>query len=302
MPSCAVLSAFVAYPTQSSYRYSFRLFFSLTPRGRVIAPKARNRSEAEACDRETVRCDLPPYKYHCQCPPPPVYFLDWWTRWTSGQQQDNMPSAAAGTPFALRMDWVDADKDPFRAWLGANANSWLVVHEVARDENPHVHVLLYSDKNLDALRKSFKRAFAEKRGNGSYSLKPCDDDVNRYVQYMCKGPNKDEGPDIVFRHGLVYTDADLSRYHSEYWAEAEARKPSRVKGNVVEQLLAICQEKGVNGNQRSEIAKEYIRMMRDRHKPINVFAARACVNTVSVLLDPTGSAEDWLVSEIAQPR
>lgn len=216
-----------------------------------------------------------------------------------------MASSGASAPFALRLDWVDADREPFSVWLHENALSYLVVHEVARDENPHVHVLFYSVKKLDALRKSFKRAFADKRGNGAYSMKACDDSVERYVQYMCKGPNRDEGPDVLMRHGLVYTDADIVRMHAAYWEENGAPKRKRgsvVKETRIEQLERICKEKGVTGNHRSEIAKEYIRIMRDEKKPINVFAARSAINTVSVLLDPTGSAEDWLVQEIAQPR
>lgn len=88
-----------------------------------------------------------------------------------------------------------------------------------------------------------------------------------------------------------------------YWVNNESliensKKRAKVeKESIVDQVEKEAKKKGLKGHDRVEIAKIYIRMFRDARKGINVFAARAIVNTVSCLLE--GSAEDLLAVKIA---
>jgi hypothetical protein len=73
----------------------------------------------------------------------------------------------------------------------------------------------------------------------------------------------------------------------EYWINAsiEENRAKIEKEPIVDQVERICKVKGVRGYDRSEIARVYIRLFRDARKGIDVDAARAVVNTVSLLLD-----------------
>lgn len=208
------------------------------------------------------------------------------------------------TPFAFRMDFVDADKEPLVKWLDSSACSYLVVHETHDGENPHVHVVFHSGKKLSALRMDFKRKFPTKIGNGGYSMKECDDDVEAYMRYMCKGDSSDDAPVVLACQGLEYSSDKVAAAHAAYWVNNEALKSNAQKRKklvkpqtVIEQLEAECKEKGYKT--KEQIAAWYIRKLRDARKPINIFSARAIVNTVWVLVDGSEAAIDQLANSIA---
>lgn len=207
--------------------------------------------------------------------------------------------------FALRCDFDrDADKQRLSDWLSSNADSFLVCYEEVDDENPHVHAILYSGKKIDALRKSFKRIFEEKRGNGAYSLKPCSGDVDSYIAYICKG-SEDEPPEVICSQGLEFSDERVQLAHERYWdvnarlkSAANARAAS--KGSMVETVEKLCREEGVRPYDRKGIARVYIREMKKARKAINIFAARAVVNGVVVALDEEdGAPTEEIVISIA---
>lgn len=210
-----------------------------------------------------------------------------------------------GQAYALRIDWKDSDKDKLVEWLESNGcGSVLCVYEDHEGENPHVHLIIWSEKKLEALRKSFKRAFPEHVGNKGYSIKVCDDDTDAYMRYMCKGKDKNTLPRVVYRMGLDYTDDNIKRYHEQYWVNNDAlmtnkRKRGELKLGLIERIEKICKDEGVRKNDREGIAKIYIRLYRDARKSINTFAARAVVNTVQILLDDTGDCMDELARQIA---
>lgn len=205
--------------------------------------------------------------------------------------------------YAVRVDVSDADRDNLSRWCSANGSAFLCVYEEAADENPHVHIVLFSNKNIRAIRESFRRTFPDKTGNGAYSIKVCDDDTDAYMRYMCKGKSKDDQPEVWFRQGLEYSVGAVVDAHERYWVNNEAlaqnRRVRQRTGNIVEELERICKSKGVSKSDRTAIAKEYIRLYRDARKGINVFQARAVVNTVQLLLDDNGDQEEVLAGQIA---
>jgi hypothetical protein len=204
--------------------------------------------------------------------------------------------------FALRCDFNhDADKQRLSDWLSSNCDGFIVCYEEVDDENPHIHALLYSGKNIDTLRKSFKRVFEEKRGNAAYSLKACDGDVDDYLAYICKGVDPDVGPQVVCFQGLEFDEQRVASMHARYWDEnarriRAAKERSAAKGSMVDAVEKLCREEGVRAYERKKVALVYIREMRKMRKPINIFAARAVVNGVVVLLD---EEESGATDEIA---
>lgn len=204
--------------------------------------------------------------------------------------------------YAIRIDVTDALKKRISDWLSGNGNGFICVKEVSGD-NHHVHIILDSVKSIKQLRSSFTRAFPECVGNKSYSLKLCDDDYDAYIRYICKGESKEIPPVVWCKQGLHYTAEHIELAHGKYWVNNDAlienaKKRARVeKESIVEQVEKAAKKADLKGYERVEVAKIYIRMFRDARKGINVFAARAVVNTVCCILD--GCAEDALAVKIA---
>lgn len=205
------------------------------------------------------------------------------------------------TRYAIRMDVDESFKRRVSDWFSGAGNGYIVVYEVSGD-NKHIHAILDSVKSIKQLRNSLTHAFPECCGNKGYSLKVCDDNYDAYIRYICKG-TVDEEPVVWTKQGLKYTAEDINNAWQMYWVNnsaliENAKKRVKVeKENIVEQVEKAAKAAGLKGYERVEVAKIYIRLFRDARKGINVFAAKAVVNTVCCLLE--GSAEDHLASKIA---
>jgi len=209
--------------------------------------------------------------------------------------------------LALRADVSDNMKERLSKFMSEQADGFIVAREVVEGENPHIHAILElgHGRTLKSVRSAWTRAFPECVGNKGYSLKVCDDDWSAYVRYICKG-TKDTPPVIWCWCGMDYNQDVIKSAWEKYWVNNAALEENRVKrvgvekGNVIEQLEKVCKGKGFKGGDRKEVALEYIRMFRDARKGINVFAARAVVNTVCCLLDGGDSAAESLAWKIAE--
>lgn len=204
--------------------------------------------------------------------------------------------------YAIRLDVQEHMRKRVSEWMSSNGNAFIVAYEVSGD-NKHVHAILDSVKSIKQLRNSLTHAFPECVGNKGYSMKVCDDDYDAYIRYICKGISAEEEPVIWCKQGLKYTAQDIVDAHAMYWVnnqaiQENAKKRARVeKESIVEQVEKAAKKAGLRDYERVEVAKIYIRMFRDARKGINVFAARAVVNTVCCLLGD--SAEDHLAQKIA---
>lgn len=196
--------------------------------------------------------------------------------------------------FALRLDYKSEYYDRVLAILCLASRYFAVIEDGDQGQNTHIHAIMYSDKKLAALRKAIQRQFPEERGNGFYSLKECDQDIDAYMRYMCKGSSKESMPVILGYCGLDYNKSSIVDWHNAYWVNNEALAKNKKKrkgkdaGTVTEILEKRCKEKKIRADEREKIAHEYIRMYAEWRKPINVFAARAVVNTVCVILEEDG--------------
>jgi len=204
----------------------------------------------------------------------------------------------------LRADVFDGFKPRLIKWLTAVALGWIVAYEES-GSNKHVHLILDSGFDIKKLRNSFTRTFEECVGNKGYSLKFCDDDFDAYIRYICKGDDKDSPPVVWSRQGLGYTDDSIKLAHEMYWVNNDAivanskKRRAVEKENIVEQVEKKAKALGLKASDRVGVAQVYIRLFRDARKGINVFAARAIVNTVCCLLDEGSSSENYLAMKIA---
>jgi len=219
--------------------------------------------------------------------------------------------------FALRLD-VPADpearlrfKGQVDTWLLQNCKAWILALESHEGENPHAHAILDSSKKIKDLRNTLVYALgfgakgSRHGGNAAYSLKACTDDPTDYLRYICKGESEAEGPRIWSRQGLEYGEEAIREAHANYWVTNAALKENSAKRRklaattTVEALEKLCKQKGYKGFDRVSVANEYISMYCAARKPINLYAARAVVNTVCCLLDLGDQAKASLASRIA---
>lgn len=208
--------------------------------------------------------------------------------------------------YALRVDVREGFKAKFLAWLPTIAIAWICVYEADSIENRHVHLILDSEKDIKKVRNSFTKKFPDCSGNKGYSLKLCNDDFDAYIRYICKGTSVDEPPVLWGFQGLDYTKEVIADAHRMYWVnneslKANAKKRARVeKESIIDQVEKESKKLGLKEYQREDVARVYIRLFRDARKGINVFAARAVVNTVCLLLEGGDKSETTLAQEIAR--
>jgi hypothetical protein len=207
--------------------------------------------------------------------------------------------------YAIRMDVNDGMKARISKWMSSSGNGFIVVAENgAEGENKHIHAILDSVKSIKVLRNSLTHSFPECVGNKGYSLKLCDDNYEAYIRYICKGVSVEEEPVVWCKQGLLYTAQHIQEAHDKYWVNNEAliensNKRRKVeKESIIDQVEKEAKKKGLRQGDRVEVSRIYIRLFRDARKGINVFAAKAVVNTVCLLLEGD-CAEDHLAYKIA---
>lgn len=196
--------------------------------------------------------------------------------------------------YALRMDLGEGVYEKISVWL-SRFESFFVVREGV--SNPHVHMWLSGDKEYAAVRKDIQRSFAG-AGNGFYSLKRCDSDYVDYYRYMCKGEEQGSLPDVCFRQGLLFTDEWVQEKHDEYWEFNASIVCARGSAeNVVSYVEREAKRLKLDGTNREEVARIYVKHYVEKRKGVNVFHARSVVNTVCAILSV--GAFDALVADVA---
>jgi len=203
--------------------------------------------------------------------------------------------------YALRVDVLPTTREKLDTFLTKHCEAWIVAYEEAGD-NKHIHAIIDSHKKDKDLRNALRLLGT---GNRSYSLKQCTDDYVDYIRYICKGVDKDQPPVIWTYQGLDYSEEVIREAHDKYWVTNEAYKENASKRRkldsvtVVEALEKLAKEKGLKGFDRVGVANLYISMYVAARKPINLYSARAVVNTVCCVLDLGDQARDSLASRIA---
>lgn len=201
--------------------------------------------------------------------------------------------------LALRLDILDdSNVQSLVGLCDSLGGSYWIVRE-GGTANPHLHVHLVTKTKLNAVRQAFKRRFPDHSGNGHYSIKQCDQDVEGYDRYLAKGDAEGDEPIVIARSGLEYTLDNIRAWHRDYWRvnqELMLKRRKKLQGAVADQLLQECLDKGIKS--RGGIGIVYLSLMKAANKPINTFAGKAAINTVWLALDDGHSARDHLLGEL----
>lgn len=193
--------------------------------------------------------------------------------------------------YSIRVDGNDSGK--LLEWLAADGGAYMVVREL-QDSNPHMHVVLHSKKKIQPLRMSFRRKFPELSGNGGYSITAVRD-LDKYMRYMCKGPDEDTPPDVVGAEGMAYGADAINDWHVRYWDTAAQLGRRTAALPVAGAVLHAAQEEQVAWSNREKLAELYIRELVRRDKSINVYAVKGAVSLLQCKLCP----DDTAIKDIA---
>lgn len=182
---------------------------------------------------------------------------------------------------------TDNSYDEVKEFITTKQASGFAVYEKAGDNNEHHHWYLEVNgyKNVQTFRVALTKKIPGLKGNGSYSVKECDDDYERYWQYMCKGAGSGTGPQVVWRHGLIFTDEKLEELHQAYWNENRMKKRAKVEP-IMDVVYDQLKADGTAWRDREAIAHAYIRELYKRNKPINLYSVKSACNLLQVRLAP----------------
>lgn len=202
--------------------------------------------------------------------------------------------------FALRVDISSHDRlGSVIDWL-AGHGSYIVVQE-GGEQNPHVHALLECPVAVRMLRQDLRRKLTFLSGNGDYSLTTCRD-AEKYERYICKGDTEFALPQVVSKMGIQYTDDWVKERHGSYWQlQADYKARHKRKGlhsaTIVEKVEEICKNKSIRWDKEFEIGAEYLRLVSEGKKGVNIHQLRSTVKGVQLQLCPDDAAIQRLLEE-----
>lgn len=194
---------------------------------------------------------------------------------------------------------TDKDFSAIKEWISSKDASGFAVKETAGEDNVHYHwyIKIAGFKNLQSFRVQFTKKFLELKGNGAYSCKMCDEDVERYFRYMCKGSGNGQGAEVVWSNGILWTPEKFEALHEEYWAE-NVRVPKRKKLEpIIDIVIEKLKEDGTAWTDRERIAKAYIRELYNRDRSINIYSVKSVVNLIQIKIAPVA---DKAIADLAQ--
>lgn len=185
--------------------------------------------------------------------------------------------------LALR---IDKSFDAVKEFIVSAGYSGFAVREVVGD-NEHWHWYLEGDKysSVQSFRVKLVKSVPELRGNGAYSVKQCDEHYEKYWQYMAKGDGEGATPVLSWRHGLLFTDEKMEELHEAYWSVNHDLKRRKLQP-VMDEVLERCKRAAVQYHDRRTIFREYIKVLYERNKPINLFSVKSGVNLIILKLCP----------------
>lgn len=156
----------------------------------------------------------------------------------------------------------------------SGAKTWFVVKETDANR-PHYQGIIDTDKHIDTLRKYITRNMAV-NGNADYSLKTIknsDKDVQRTIQYLCKGNARGDGPDVIANTGMCTT---VDAYHNAYWDENETIE-KRKKTTVLQELLEWHNDNPEAS--KSDLAQRAMKIVVERNQTIRKHVIISWVDT-----------------------
>lgn len=163
--------------------------------------------------------------------------------------------------------------------------------------NEHWHFILYTELDLKQLRNKLLYAVPGLKGNASYSLTLCRDE-DKYIRYLCKGESEGAGCEIVWHHGVHYSDQYFEEKHAEYWVENRKLRKRQLTGTVMDAVIDTCKQLRVQWDNREKISELYVKEVVARSKPVNLFSIKAAVNSIQCQLCPDDQAIKQMASQV----
>lgn len=196
--------------------------------------------------------------------------------------------------IALR---TDKEFEKVKNWVIGKGFPGFCVREVANGENEHWHWLLETTyKNDRTFRQRFTTDIPELKGNAAYSASEVKD-LEKYERYMCKGDDDGALPEVAWKMSVKYTDEKIEELHAQYWEENRKLK-KRKAGSMIDCIVDQCKAERIEWERRDKIGELYIREIVRRGKPLNMFAVKASVNTIQILLCPDDKAVERFAQEL----
>lgn len=199
--------------------------------------------------------------------------------------------------YALRTDKAFEKVRDFITSKGG-ISGWSV-REVSGD-NEHWHWYLETDLKVEAFRAALTRAVPTLKGNAGYSISQVKDQ-DKYLRYMSKGESDGTGPNVAWKHGLLWTEEKLEELHQAYWEENRRLKKRKV-GTVMDYVMDQCKAEQIKWEDRRTITEYYIKELVKRDKPVNLFSLKSNVNLIQCKLCPDDSAIGLLLNLAALPQ
>lgn len=201
--------------------------------------------------------------------------------------------------YAIRVDIKNGSTDDIVRWCDRTGGAYLIVRE-GGDENPHVHVIMESDREIRILRQDLKRQLSWLAGNGDYSMATVRD-TDKYERYCCKG-DENSPPLVVARMGVRYSDSFLEERRNQYWQEqkdykARQKRKGLHSATIVEKVEEVCKKEGIRWDKEREIGRVYLGLLSEGKKAVNTYQLRAVVRGVQLQLAPGDEAIDYLLTE-----
>ncbi|AXH76639.1 MAG: putative replicase [Cressdnaviricota sp.] len=199
--------------------------------------------------------------------------------------------------FCLRLDLGPGTTiQEANAFFDRYCDSYLVVREHVDGGNPHLHALISTRHNSQALRAALNRKGWT--GNQCYSIKAVDpSQVDRFHRYLCKGDGPDSPPDVIQMVGFGWDDAWVEQQHEAYWDEnADYQKKYAKMPKIIPYVVKKCRDLGLRAYEREKVAEQIIYYHTLYEKPLSIYHARSVCTTVCMSL---GGYEDQ-ISLVAQ--
>lgn len=191
---------------------------------------------------------------------------------------------------------TDKEFEAVKAFVTSKSYGGFCVRE-AKEDNEHWHWLLeVSAKNVQTFRVLLTRTVPELKGNSAYSATEVAD-LAKYERYMCKGDSEGQKPEVVWTQSVKYTPAKIDELHAAYWLENSKLKKRKV-GSMLDYVVDEAKRQNVSWRDRKALSLIYVREVKARARPLNLFAARATMNTVQMLLCPNDTMEDEFAEQI----
>lgn len=159
--------------------------------------------------------------------------------------------------IAIRITLFDNNTyGKYVATIMKKCTKFFVVYEEGKEGCKHIQGYIevmvkpnIKDKSMiDSFRKYLKEEHKELVGNKYMSLKKCNEDYKKYIQYLCKGEKKNEKVHVLCNN--ILDSKDIDELHIKYWEQNEKLKKERKSMSKIDAIASIEIDEMLKGTER----------------------------------------------------